>query len=204
VAALEHVMRWRQVAVLYALAAVLAVDYFRGRTPVAPDPSVAAGRPRVFTIDVDHLSEIAIEHGGRRVVARRDGDGWAIAEPPTASVPSDLVQAFAVAVLGAEEIERVDGEQELAAFGLDDRATRVELRPSGGPPETLWIGGPNPSGTAVYARRLGTTGVLLVGRTLRYYEELIVQSLPHPTVPADTPTGPVGDVEALTFWRRPV
>jgi hypothetical protein len=46
--------------------------------------------------------------------------------------------------------------------------------------------------------------VLLVGRTLRYYEELIVQSLPHPSVPADTPTGPVGAVEALTSWRRPV
>src|SRR5262249_28832636 len=83
---------------------------------------------------VEHLSEIAIDHGGRRIVARRDGDGWTIEEPAAASVPSDLVQAFAVAVLGAEEIERVDGEQHLAAFGLDDRATRVELRPSGGPP----------------------------------------------------------------------
>jgi hypothetical protein len=197
-------MRWRQVAMLYALAALLAVDYVRGRPAAPPDAATSTGRPRVFTIDVDHLSEIAIDHGGRRVVARRDGDGWSIEEPPAATVPSDLVQAFAVAVLGAEEIERVDGEQELAAFGLDDRATRVELRPAGGPPETLWLGGPNPSGTAVYARRLGTSGVLLVGRTLRYYEELIVQSLPHPTVPADTPEGPVGSVEALTFPRRPV
>ena len=197
-------MRWRQVAVLYALAAVLAVEYFRAQAPASPNPTALAGHPRVFTIDVEQLSEIAIEHGGRRIVARRDGEGWAIEEPPAASVPSDLVQAFAVAVLGAEEIERVDGEEELAAFGLDDRATRVELRPSGGPPETLWLGGQNPSGTAVYARRLGTTGVLLVGRTLRYYEELIVQSLPHPAVPVDTPTGPVGDVEALTCWRRPV
>ena len=194
-------MRWRQVAVLYAIAAMLAVDYFHGR---APAPAEQAGRRRVFALDVDHLSEIAIEHGGRRVVARRDGEGWSIEEPPAATVPSDLVQAFAVAVLGAEEIERVDGEQELAAFGLDDRATRVELRPAGGPPETLWLGAQNPSGTAVYARRLGTSGVLLVGRTLRYYEELIVQSLPHPTVPADTPAGPVGGVEALTSWRRPV
>jgi hypothetical protein len=194
-------MRWRQVVVLYAIATLLAFDYLRAPAPVAQAP---AGRRRVFAIDVEHLSEIAIEHGGRRVVARRDGDGWSIAEPPTATVPSDLVQAFAVAVLGAEEIERVDGEQELGAFGLDDRATRVELRPSGGPPETIWLGGPNPSGTAVYARRLGTSGVLLVGRTLRYYEELIVQSLPHPTVPADTPAGPVGSAEALTSQRRPV
>jgi hypothetical protein len=199
-------MRWRQVAILYAVAALLGVEWLRTRPAPPADADVAtpAGRPRVFALDVDHLSEIAIEHGGRRVVARRDGDGWAIEEPPAASVPSDLVQAFAVAVLGAEEIERVDGEQELAAFGLDDRATRVELRPAGGPPETLWLGAPNPSGTAVYARRLGTSGVLLVGRTLRYYEELIVQSLPHPAVPADTPSGPVGGAEALTCPQRAV
>jgi hypothetical protein len=184
-------MRWRQVAVLYAVVAVLAVDYFRAHAP-ASDPAAPQGRRRVFAIDVDHLSEIAIEHAGRRVVARRDGEGWSIEEPPAASVPSDLVQAFAVAVLGAEEIERVDGEQELAAFGLDDRATRVELRPAGGPPETLWLGSPNPSGTAVYARRLGTTGVLLVGRTLLYYEELIVQSLPESDGARRYPDGPRG------------
>ncbi len=198
-------MRWRQVAILYAVAALLAVDYLRPHAPAATNAARPGARQRVFALDVEHLSEIAIEHGGRRVVARRDGDGWAIEEPPSANVPSDLVQAFAVAVLDAEEIEHMDGEQELAAFGLDDdRATRVELRPSGGPPETLWLGGPNPSGTAVYARRLGTSGVLLVGRTLRYYEELIVQALPQPSVPADTPSGPIGAVEALTSRRSPV
>jgi hypothetical protein len=151
------------------------------------------------------LSEIAIEHGGRRVVARREGAGWAIEEPHAASVPSDLVQAFAVATLQAEAIEQVEEDgKDLKSFGLDDGATRVELRPSGGPPETLWLGAPNPSGTAVYARRLGTPGVVLVGRTLRYYEELILQALPHPTVPADTSAGPVGCARPLTSRGTPV
>jgi hypothetical protein len=186
-------MRWRQVFVLYAIAGLLAFEYLRA----APDRGAATdqgtARRRVMALDAATLSEIAIEHGGRRIVARRDGDGWQVHEPAAAEVPSDLVQAFATAVLEAEEIERVGTDQDLAAFGLDDgRATRVELRPSGGPPETLWLGGANPSGTAVYARRLGGDDVILVGRTLRYYEELILQALPRPAVPADTAHAPVG------------
>src|SRR5262249_31877411 len=113
------VMRWRQVAVLYAVAVLLAVDYFRLVAPPADATATTPHRARVFTIDVKQLSEIAIEHAGRRVVARRDGDGWTIEEPPALAVPSDLVQAFAVAVLEAEEIERVDGEHNLADYGLD-------------------------------------------------------------------------------------
>jgi hypothetical protein len=196
-------MRWRQVVVLYAVAALLAVEYFR---PV-PDPGAAdrgAGRARVVGLDLASVNEVAIEHGGRRVVARRDGDEWRVEEPPGADVPSDLVQAFVAAVLEAEEIERVGSDQDVAAFGLDDGATRVEIRPAGGPPETLWLGGANPSGTAIYARRLGGRDVILVGRTLRLYEELILQALPRPKVPAGTEVGPVGMREALTLRRKPV
>jgi hypothetical protein len=184
-------MRWRQVLILYGVALLLAADYFGQGAGSAPERA-AAQRPRLFALEPALLSEIAIDHGGRRVVARRDGESWTIEEPPNANVPSDLVKAFATAVLESEAIEQLAGNEQLPEFGLDDRATRIELRPSGGPPETLWLGGDNPSGTAVYARRLGTGGVVLVGRTLRYYEELIMQALPHATVPADTSGAPVG------------
>jgi len=198
-------MRWRQVLLLYGIAALLAVDYAR---PVWDRDEAAsekrAGRTRIMALDLSSVNEVAIEHGGRRVVARRDGDGWRVDEPPGAEVPSDLVQAFVGAVLEAEEIERVGAEQDAAAFGLDEGATRVEIRPAGGPPETLWLGGTNPSGTAVYARRLGARDVILVGRTLRLYEELILQALPRPEVPVDTKIGPIGAREPLTLRGRPV
>jgi Domain of unknown function (DUF4340) len=198
-------MRWRQVLLLYVVAAVLAADYLRGPA-AAPGPPTTNRpvRPRVLALDPATLSEVAIVHAGRRVVARRDGDGWTIEEPAGANVPGDLVKAFVTTLVEAEEIERVGSADDLAAFGLDDAATRLELRPSGGPPETLWLGGTNPSGTAVYARRMGAHDVILVGRTLRYYEELLLQALPAPAVPADTRRRTLGDLRPLTSRRSPV
>lgn len=198
-------MRWRQVVLFYGLALLLAVDYLTGvRPPPLGEQNVAAPRPRVLGLELGTLSEVTIDHAGRRFVAQRAGDGWQVSEPAGAQVPSDLVSAFATAVIEAEEIERQEAPVDLAPFGLDEGATRIELRPAGGPPETLWLGVTNPAGTAVYARRLGTTGVLLVGRVLRYYEELIHQALPKPAVPANTPTGPVGALWPLTLRGRAV
>ena len=198
-------MRWRQVILLYAIAGLLALDYLHGGTAGEEPPGdPKAGRPRVVRLDRATISEVAVQHGDRRVVARRDGDGWRVEEPAGVDIPSDLLRAFVAAVLDADEIERIGGDQARAAFGLDDGATRVEIRPSGGPPETLWLGNVNPSGTAIYARRLGDADVILVGRAVRLYEELIFQALPHPEVPADTPDGPVGTREPLTSPGRPV
>jgi hypothetical protein len=198
-------MRWRQVILLYVIAGLLALDYFHGNTAgEEPSGDPKAGRPRVVRLDRATISEVAIQHGDRRVVARRDGDGWRVEEPAGVDIPSDLVGAFVAAVLEANEIERIGKDQAQAVFGLDDGATRVEIRPSGGPPETLWLGNANPSGTAVYARRLGDDDVILVGRAVRLYEELIFQALPRPEVPADTPDGPVGAREPLTSPGRAV
>jgi len=198
-------MRWRQVILLYAIAGLLALDYLHGGTAAEKGTGDRkAGRPRVIRLDRATISEIAIQNGDRRVVARRDGDGWRVDEPAGVDIPPDLVRAFVAAVLDADEIERIGSDQARAAFGLDDGATRVEIRPSGGPPETLWLGNANPSGTAIYARRLGDDDVILVGRAVRLYEDLIFQALPRPEVPADTPDGPVGAREPLTSPGRPV
>jgi hypothetical protein len=193
------------VILLYAIAGLLAVDYLHGG-PADDEPSrdPKAGRPRIVRLDRSTISEVAVQHGDRRVVARRDGDGWRVEEPAGVDIPPDLIRAFVTAVLDADEIERIGSDQARAAFGLDDGATRVEIRPSGGPPETLWLGNVNPSGTAIYARRLGDDDVILVGRAVQLYEELIFQALPRPQVPADTPDGPVGAHEPLTSPGRPV
>ena len=198
-------MRWSQVLAWWAVAMALALTLVR-LTPRAPDgePDPQSGRDRVLGLDLTTLAEVTIEHEGRRVVARREGESWAVEEPAGAAVPSDLVAALATALVEAEVIDHAEAAGGLAPFGLDQGATRIELRPSGGPPETLWLGGSNPPGTAIYARRLGSDGVLLVGRTLRYYTELIFDALPKVRVPPDTAGKRVGGRRPLTIRGRRV
>src|SRR5262249_47351672 len=84
----------------------------------------------------------------------------------------------------AEEIARLGAaETDRAAFGLDAGATRVEVRREGGEPVVVTIGGANPTGTAVYAQRQGAADVVLIGRNVRYYDDLIFHALPVPRPP---------------------
>jgi hypothetical protein len=137
---------------------------------------------------------VTLQRRGRIVRARRDGERWAIVEPSNATVSSDLVAAFTEALSRAEEIAQVadDARADVAPFGLDDGAVRVELRPETGPAVVIRIGGTNPTGTAVYARREGATEVVLIGRNVSYYEGLIFDALPPARLPAGGADAPVG------------
>jgi hypothetical protein len=198
-------VRWRQVIGWWAVAIGLAVLYpFVGVRGVGKPADPRSARERMLRLEQATLAELTIEQSGRRIVARREGEGWVVDEPTQAAVPSDLVGAFVAAVLEAEVIDRIEDAGDLEAFGLGAGATRVELRPSGGAPETVWLGGGNPADTAVYARHLGRGGVLLVGRTLRYYAELLLEALPKARVPSNTAPRKVGMPRPLTIRGRPV
>ena len=59
-------------------------------------------------------------------------------------------------------------------------------------PIGITIGGTNPTGTAVYARRRGTPDVVLIGRNVRDYEDLIFQALSADRVPATEAGAQIG------------
>lgn len=187
-------MRWRQVGLLYVVAAALAADYVlvERRRPGQPETNRPA-RARFLPLDTDGVREIRLSHGGRTIVTRRSEGRWAVIEPADAPIPSDLITAFVEALMGAEEIERVASNPALAsAFGLDAHAATVELRKGDGPPVVVTIGTTNPTGTAVYARRGDGPEVVLIGRNVRYYQDLIFQALPAGHVPAADGDVPVG------------
>lgn len=186
-------MRWRQVIVLYAVAAALGMAY-RGIEPPPPvAPEGPPPRPRFLTLDPDDLREVRLQRPGRRIVVQRSGDRWDAIEPPGVTVPSDLIAAFTRALASTEEIERVsDKGADAHAYGLDDDAARIELVPAGGASVVVMLGTTNPTGTALYARRGDAPEVVLIGRDVAYYEDLIFQSLPVPPVPADEEGGPIG------------
>jgi hypothetical protein len=188
-------MRWRQVGLLYVVAAALAAEYVLVEQERPQGKQARAARVRLLDVAADGIREIRLHHGGRTVVTRRSEGHWAVTEPTDAPIPPDLVTAFVEALMGAEEIERVSGTSaQASAFGLDDPAAsaRIELLGGNGAPLVVTIGGPNPTGTAVYARRGNGPEVILIGRNVRYYEDLIFQALPAGEIPAGDGSVPVG------------
>jgi Domain of unknown function (DUF4340) len=186
-------MRWRQVIFLWAVLATLAVGYWSIEPAPEPPPGGRPARQRFLAVESGALMEVRLHRDGRTIVSRRAGDRWAVVEPEGAPIPSDLIAAFTNALVEAEEIARV--ETELAdpkAYGLGQGAAQVEILTGTGPPLAVTIGAPNPTGTAVYARRGGEQAIVLIGRNVRYYEDLLFESLPAARVPAGDGGIPVG------------
>jgi hypothetical protein len=177
---------------LYVVAAILAVLYGRER---APAPEVDRSRParaRFLQVAASDVAGIRLVRGHRAVALRRDGRDWVVVEPAGMQLPNDLVTGFLQALLTTEEIDRVATTTgELASFGLDEQADRVELARTEGEPVVVTLGGTNPTGTALYART-PDGGVVLIGRQVRDYEDMIYNALPRGTVPAGTAEGRIG------------
>lgn len=185
-------MRWGRVILCYAVLAGLAAEYWLIERRSDPRVETAPARPRFLPVRPGEARELRLSREGRIVVSRRQGSAWAVVEPAGSSIPPDLISAFANALGEAEEIAHVAGaEADAEAYGLDARATRVEITGESGEPVVVSIGGANPTGTAVYARRAASPDVVLIGRNIRYYEDLIFQAISPARVPADG-SAPVG------------
>jgi Domain of unknown function (DUF4340) len=184
---------WRQVLLLYVLLGLLGGEFWLFERRRVERPQGQPERERFLALQPGQLREVRLRRGGRTVVTRRDADGWAVVEPAGATIPPDLIDAFATALTGAEEIARVgDAQADPRAYGFDERAVQVEIIAETGEPVLVTIGETNPTGTAVYARRGGNPVVVLIGRNVRYYEDLIFQALPSGQVPAADVDAPVG------------
>jgi hypothetical protein len=186
-------MRWRQVGLLYVVLVVLAVLYARERPPAPGRDMAHPPRPRFLQVAAGDVEAIRLVRGGRAVSLRREGRDWIVVEPTGTRLPNDLVTGFLQALLTTEEIDRIaTTTAELGAFGLGDQADRVELARAEGDAVVVSLGGTNPTGTALYARRGPDGGVVLIGRQVRDYEDMIYNALPQGAVPADTADGRIG------------
>ena len=185
-------MRWRQVVLLYAVAVALGGWYqvVERRPPEAPKTN---SRRPFLNLDAQGLREVRVRRADSVMVSRRDAGVWVVVEPAGGFVPSDLITAFTNALAGAEEIARVaDPTDDAKQYGLDERASRIEIIPANGDPIVVVLGQTNPTGTAVYARRDAAPEVILVGRNIRYYEDLIFEALSAREAPTTEQGAPVG------------
>jgi len=186
-------VRWRDVVILWVVCLALGAEYWLVERRPEPPAEAASARPRFLPLRAAEARELRLSRGGRSIVSRREAGTWRVVEPPDASIPPDLIGAFTNALADADEIARLGtGEADPAALGFDAGAARVELRGETGEPVVVTIGGANPTGTAVYARRQDADGVVLIGRNVRYYEDLIFQALSAEREPAADKSAPVG------------
>jgi hypothetical protein len=97
--------------------------------------------------------------------------------PPNAFAPQDLMKALATLFVEVGDVEIVsDNPAELPQFGLDHpQAEIVIAAPGKTEPIHLFLGGENPTHTAVYARIENSPRVFLLGRNLEYYQDLMFQ-----------------------------
>jgi hypothetical protein len=198
-------MRWSHVVLLYLVAALLGGQYWfveRGR-PAADAPQETV-RPKLVELDADTVTAIRLKRGDRSMVMQRPDERWTAVEPAGVAVPHDLVRAFLQAIVAAEVIHPVEEPTGgLGAYGLGEGATSVDLTLQDGRTLALTLGGTNPTGTALYARRTESPPIVLIGRQVRYYEDLLFQALPVPRVPSETDDR-VGAVSPLTIHPGPV
>ncbi len=187
-------MGWRQVLVLWAaFLGLLAQWTFVERQRAPLEERRQPPRPRFLELRSADVAALRIERRGQRLVARHEGEVWQVVEPAGARVPSDLVAAFLEALAAAEEIDQVAATtEEAASFGFGDEAVRVELERPGQPTIVVLLGAENPTGTAVYARQGSLPRIVLIGRNVRYYQELLFDGLPGGALPAGMATGSVG------------
>jgi hypothetical protein len=101
-----------------------------------------------------------------------------VIEPPGAQVTSALVTSFVENLTIEKEVQIIEeAAGNLSPYGLDrPHATVVIKGKDDNVVATVFIGDPNPTASAVYARKENSPQVVLLGSSVRYYEELIFEA----------------------------
>ena len=177
-------MTWRRVGAIWAvfavLAAYLAVVELRPAPPPEPANDPTSPTRSLLGVRGDAVTRLVVRSGDARIVAARDGDRWSVGEPAGATTPPDLVAAI-VATLTAGQVADVmtdGGAADLEAVGLKSPTAEIDATLSDAPaPSRVLLGATNPTRTGLYAKRADAPAVYLVGLNVRYYLDLLLQSV---------------------------
>lgn len=111
-----------------------------------------------WKVDADDIAEVKTEKGAEKFALEREGDGWKVTGPFTATVPADLVRPLTdeLAKLKAEKYV-AHAATNLADYGLDKPYLRIALR------EKPFSGEPKATGKEVKEKERKER-VLLIGK----------------------------------------
>jgi hypothetical protein len=134
--------------------------------------------PPLLDVSPALVARVELEGGGTRLVAVRHDDAWADVDGRPWDAVADLVATLAT----LRPVMVVDPEpREPADYGLGSGAEHIRLLAADARPLLgLEVGDPNPSSTALYARREGLREVILVGAVLRWELEKVLGAVRSP------------------------
>ena len=183
-------MTWWRVGLYYLFAIVLGGYYllFEWR-PGGPDAPIFEPRPvrestflalkrgTIHTLSIKRQQHIFVSQRSEAPPGEAHPE-WQVLEPIGAPVTSALVSGFLDNLTPDRKVPVVhEAPADLAAYGLAPPASTIIIEGDGEPgTETIFIGGYNPTQTAVYARKDGSPEVVLLGYNVKYYEDLIFQA----------------------------
>lgn len=117
---------------------------------------------KIYLFDQGDIQRLTLGFPEETIACQRTEEGWRIIQPVDARGDEPIIQGIIRALQGAQ-MERVVSEtgENLADFGLSPPQVSVELESEDGWKQTLHLGGRNPTGTYVYAKKEGEPPVFL-------------------------------------------
>ena len=175
-------MTWRRIAVYYVLSVILGGYYFAFEWRPNPEKPIRGARQvvqnRFLPLASEDIYELVLQRSNATVQCRRNGDLWETIEPPGAKITSAIVASLIENLTLVKEVQVVErSAADLKPYGLKPPYSTLELK---GKEQnlltTVLIGDRNPTESAVYALLENSPQVVLLGYSVRYYEELIFEA----------------------------
>lgn len=175
-------MTWRRIAVYYLLSVILGGYYLAFEWRPNPDKPIRSPRQivqnRFLPLAREDIHELVLRRPNATVQCRRNGDTWETIEPSEAKITSAIVESLIENLTSVKEVQVIErSAADLTPYGLAPPYSTLELK---GKEQnlltTVLIGDRNPTESAVYARLDNSPQVVLLGYSIRYYEELIFEA----------------------------
>jgi hypothetical protein len=175
-------MTWRRIAVYYALCVVLGGYFFLFEYRPNSEKPIFQERPvqqsRFLPIAREQIQALTLRRGEGVITVERNEKGWHVIEPHGAQVTSALIASFVESLTVDKEVQIVDtAPGDLTPYGLAPPYSTVTIKGTqDNVVTTVLIGDRNPTATAVYARKENSPEVVLLGFSVKYYEDLIFEA----------------------------
>jgi hypothetical protein len=122
-----------------------------------------AAKEKVYAVETDKIDEIKITAGGETSLLKKSDAGWKMIEP--AATDADPAEAIGVAqaIAGLERVRVVDDNpKDLAQYGLENPAVRIDFKTQGNVSGSLKLGDKNTTQGELYAQKNNEKAVFLV------------------------------------------